>query len=300
MLLLARLSGRTESRRPGRLSSFRWFCRLEKNKIIRRQFEVYVVDKKFPVARSAKRLFNVALVENELKIRKYGVKLINRFPDFVCSCACATGEEALIAVPQAKPDVVLLDIHLPGMSGIACTRQLKKLCPNLQIVMFTAVEKRETVIRALAAGADGYLLKQTKPADLRSALLAVLQDGAPLTSQISRCVVESFRLQRNFKNESKRLSLTEERILMLLCKGYTNGRIAKQLHLSIHTIRGYLKRAFKKLGVNSRSQAAICYLTSKSPRLKPEPAHSLHQIDIVSKLPSDGRFYTQPILNMYL
>ena len=249
------------------------------------------MNKKRSVELSAKRAFNVALVEGQPEFLKYWVKLINRLPDFVCSCACATGEEALLAVPQVNPDVVLMDVFMPGISGIECTRQLKKLLPQIQVVMFTSVDNQEIVIRAFEAGADGYLLKQTQPADLRTALLEVLQDGAPLTSQISRCVVESFQLKKQLANESNRLSLKEEWILMLLCQGYTNGRIADKLNLSIHTICCYLKGVFKKLGVTSRTQAAACYLTSKKPQLKPEDRRLYtHQISSVANFPPAGRF----------
>ena len=250
-----------------------------------------IVNKNRSVNSSANRAFKVALVEDQPVIRKYWVKLINRLPDFWCSCACATGEEALLVVPQVMPDVVLMDIFMPGISGIECTRQLKKRLPQIQIVMFASSDNQEIVIRALEAGADGYLLKQTQPADLRTALLVVLQDGAPLTSQISRCVVESFRRKRQFANESNRLSLKEEWILMLLCQGYTNGRIADKLNLSIHTICRYLKGVFKKLGVTSRTQAAACYLTSKTPQLKPEDLVLFtHKINSVANFQSAGRF----------
>ena len=249
------------------------------------------MNKKRSVELSAKRAFNVALVEGQPELLKYWVKLINRLPDFVCSCACATGEEALLAVPQVNPDVVLMDIFMPGISGIECTRQLKKLSPQVPIIMFTSADNQEMVIRALEAGADGYLLKPTKPADLHTALFGVLQDGAPLTSQISRYVVESFRLRRPLANEPNRLSLKEEWILMLLCQGYTNGRIADKLNLSIHTICRYLKGVFKKFGVTSRTQAAACYLASKTPQLKPEDLVVFtYQINSVVNFQPAGRF----------
>src|SRR5208282_5237006 len=114
-------------------------------------------------------------------------------PGFSCIRVCPSGEEALRVIPTVQPDVVLMDIFLPRMSGIECTARLKELLPKTQIVMLTAVDDNELVFMALQAGADGFLLKRTKPADLRAALLEVARGGAPMTSEIARRVVESFR-----------------------------------------------------------------------------------------------------------
>ena len=119
-----------------------------------------------PVAR---RQIKVALVEDQPKVRESWIKLINSFPDFTCTCACTTGEEAVRTIPLEMPDVVLMDIFLPRMSGIECTVRLKALLPQTQIVILTAMDDQELVFLALEAGADGYLLKRTKPSDLRTA-----------------------------------------------------------------------------------------------------------------------------------
>ncbi len=145
----------------------------------------------------------VALVEDQPKVRESWIKLINSFPDFTCSCACATGEEALQTIPRERPDVVLMDIVLPRMSGIECTVRLKELLPNARVIIFTAMDDQELVFRALEAGADGYLLKRTKPAVLRNALLDALHGGAPMTSQIARFTVESFRQKANIRRSSR-------------------------------------------------------------------------------------------------
>ena len=131
----------------------------------------------------------VALVEDKPKVRESWTRLINSFPDCTCVCACTTGEEALRVIPTAAPDVILMDIFLPRMSGIECTVRLKAALPQTQIVILTAMDDQELVFMALEAGADGYLLKRTKPADLRAALLDVLRGGAPMTSQIARRVI---------------------------------------------------------------------------------------------------------------
>ncbi len=142
---------------------------------------------------SSKIPLKVALVEDQPKVRESWNRLINSFPDFRCVCACASGEEALRVIPDHRPEVILMDIFLPRMSGIECTARLKEQLPETQILILTAMDDQELVFMALEAGADGYLLKRTKPVDLRAALLDVVRGGAPMTSQIARRVIESFR-----------------------------------------------------------------------------------------------------------
>lgn len=220
------------------------------------------------VESSGKSPLKVALVEDQPKVRESWIKLINSFPDFSCTCACATGEEALRIIPQEVPDVVLMDIFLPRMSGIECTVRLKELVPQTQIVILTAMADQELVFLALEAGADGYLLKRTKPSDLRTALLDVLGGGAPMTSQIARRVIESFRQKAKVRDESVRLSVREEQILMLLSQGYANKVIADKLELSIDTVCSHLKHVFNKLHVSSRTEAVVRYMASKTPQVK--------------------------------
>jgi DNA-binding NarL/FixJ family response regulator len=222
-----------------------------------------------PVEPPAKHPVKVALVEDQPKVRESWVKLINSFPDFTCICACATGEEALRIIPTQLPDVVLMDIFLPRMSGIECTVRLKALLPQTQIIILTAMDDQELVFLALEAGADGYLLKRTKPADLRMALLDVLGGGAPMTSQIARRVIESFRQKAKLRDESAHLSVREEQILVLLSQGYSNKMIAGNLDLSIDTVCSHLKHVFNKLHVSSRTEAVVRYMASKTPQPKP-------------------------------
>jgi len=212
----------------------------------------------------------VALVEDQPKVRESWIKLINSFPDFTCVCACATGEEALRMIPPEQPDVVLMDIFLPRMSGIECTVRLKEVSPQTQIVILTSMDDQELVFLALEAGADGYLLKRTKPADLRTALLDVLGGGAPMTSQIARRVIESFRQKAKIRDESVRLSVREEQILVLLSQGYSNKLIADKLVLSIDTVCSHLKHVFNKLHVSSRTEAVVRYMASKTPAPRSE------------------------------
>jgi DNA-binding NarL/FixJ family response regulator len=207
----------------------------------------------------------IALVEDQPVVREHWTQLINSLPDLSCVCNCRTGEEALRMVPEVRPDAVLMDIFLPRMSGIECTARLKELLPELRIIILTAMNDEELVFMALEAGADGYLLKRTKPADLREALLDVLGGGAPMTSEIARRVVESFRLKAKTRDESLRLSVREEQILVLLSKGHANKAIAAHLGISVDTVCHHLKRVYEKMHVRSRTEAVVRYMASKTP-----------------------------------
>ena len=208
--------------------------------------------------------YKVALVEDQPDVRASWTNLINSFPDFACVVTCATGEEALRAIPPHQPEVVLMDIFLPRMSGIETTVRLKALLPQTQIVMLTAMADQELVFLALEAGADGYLLKRTKPSALRAALLDVLGGGVPMTSQIARRVIESFRQKAKVREESVHLSVREEQILLLLSQGHSNKMIADKLELSIDTVCSHLKHVFAKMQVSSRTEAVVRYMASKN------------------------------------
>jgi DNA-binding NarL/FixJ family response regulator len=205
----------------------------------------------------------VALVEDKPDVRQSWIKLISAIPDFSCVCSCSSGEEALRQIPVARPDVVLMDIFLPRMSGIECTAQLKVLMPETQIVILTAVDDDELVFLALEAGADGYLLKRTRPEDLRNALMDVLSGGAPMTSEIARRVVESFRQRAKARDDFVRLTTREEEVLVMLSKGYSNKEIADRIELSVDTVRSHLKHIYEKMHVRSRAEAVARYMTSK-------------------------------------
>jgi DNA-binding NarL/FixJ family response regulator len=207
----------------------------------------------------------VALVEDQPEIRDSWARLIASFPDFTCACMCSSGEEAMQLIPPLQPDVVLMDIFLPRMSGIECTARLKELLPRTRILILTAADDEEMVFPALEAGADGYLLKQARPADLRDALNEVLNGGVPMTSGIARRVVEFFRERGKVRDEMVNLSAREKEVLLLLSKGYSNKEIAANLALSVETIHGYLKHVYEKLHVRSRAQAVAKYMSSKTP-----------------------------------
>jgi DNA-binding NarL/FixJ family response regulator len=208
------------------------------------------------------------LVEDQPKVREHWTRLINALPDTSCVCACSSAEEALRSIPEQRPNVILMDIFLSRMSGIECTARLKELLPDTQIVILTAMDDQELVFMALEAGADGYLLKRTRPADLRAALLDVVGGGAPMTSRIARRVIESFRKKPQDPGEFARLSVREEQILRLLSQGFSNKLIADKLEISIDTVCSHLKHVFEKLHVNSRTEAVARFLATQSPQQK--------------------------------
>ena len=205
----------------------------------------------------------VALVEDQRDTRESWSRLISSFPDFTCCCTCASGEEALRVIPEEKPDVILMDVFLPKMSGIECTARLKAMLPDTPIVMLTASDEDEILFLALESGADGYLLKRTKPAELRAALLDVLSGGAPMTSEIARHVVASFRRRGGGLDPSISLTAREEETLVLLTKGYSNKEIADQLGLSVETVRSHLKNIYTKMHVRSRAEAVAHYMSKR-------------------------------------
>lgn len=206
----------------------------------------------------------VALVEDKPDVRESWARLISSQPDLECVCTCASAEEALKVIPEANPDVILMDIFLPRMSGIECTARLKEVLPKTPVVILTAVDDDEMVFLALEAGADGYLLKRTKPDDLREALMDVLSGGAPMTSEIARRVVESFRKRARNRADVVSLTAREEEVLVLLSKGYSNKEIADKLSVSVDTVRSHLKHIYEKMHVRSRAEAVAHYLDAKT------------------------------------
>lgn len=205
----------------------------------------------------------VALVEDERDLRESWMKLLKSFKGFTCVGAFGSGEEALKQLPLLKPQIVLMDIFLPRQSGIECTSRLKTLLPDTLIMILTSVADDELVFMALQAGADGYLLKSTRPEELETALRDLLKGGAPMTSAVARRVVHYFRQQKKPQEDEANLSAREEEVLILLSKGYSNKEIAAQLGLSVDTVATYLKTIFKKMHVRSRTEAVIHYLRKK-------------------------------------
>lgn len=210
------------------------------------------------------RPLTVVIVEDDRNVRESFMRLLQRTPDFRCLASFEDAESAVAGLIAHKPDVALMDINLPGISGVECVRKLKPLEPAIQYVMLTVYENHDHVFSALEAGATGYLLKRTPPAELLDALRDVYRGGAPMSSQIARKVVESFT-QRNAagaaqaapapNDELNQLSNREREILEQLAKGYLAKEIAENLGIGFDTVRTYSRRIYEKLHVHSRAQA---------------------------------------------
>jgi len=199
----------------------------------------------------------VAIVEDHKVLRESLKKLIAGNPDYSCLGACSSAEEALEQIPLWKPEVVVMDIHLPKMSGIECTRRLKELCPECSVLILTVYEDNESIFDALRAGARGYLLKRCVSDQILRAIQDVKEGGGPMTSQVARRVVESFGESIREKSEESTISARERDILTQLTKGYANKEIADKMSLSVSTVRTHLRHIYEKLHVRSRTEAAM-------------------------------------------
>jgi DNA-binding NarL/FixJ family response regulator len=203
---------------------------------------------------------NVAIVEDNRSFRDKLASYLNEAPGYRCVCACDSAEEALKTIPRLLPDVVLMDIHLPSMSGVDCTRQLKELCASVRILILTVYEDNDRIFGALKAGASGYLLKRADPSDILRAIQEVKMGGAPMSSQIACRVVESFREPSRESVKEEKLSQREEAILQVLCKGYSSKEISEHFSISITTVNTHLHHIYEKLHVRSRTEAVLKFL----------------------------------------
>jgi RNA polymerase sigma factor (sigma-70 family) len=201
----------------------------------------------------------VSIVEDNDQVRGSLARLINRAEGFRALSQYANAEDALEGLPRERPSVVLMDINLPGMSGVDCVRRLKQLAPEIQIMMLTVYEDTENIFNALAAGASGYLLKRTSTAELISAIREVQQGGSPMTTHIARKVVQSF--QRTASSRStENLSPREQEVLDCLAKGFLYKEIADNLGISYETVHTYIRRIYEKLQVRTRTEAVAKFL----------------------------------------
>ncbi len=196
----------------------------------------------------------VSIVDDDAPARSILADWLQRAPGFRCASQYGNGEAALAALPAGKPAVVLMDINLPGMSGIECVRRLKPLLPGTQFVMLTVYEDADHIYNALAAGASGYLLKRVSRGELLAALQDVHVGGSPMSSNIARKVVQSFQ-RPALTSEAVDLSPREREVLELLARGYLYKEIAESLQISGATVNTYIRRIYEKLHVRSRSQA---------------------------------------------
>jgi DNA-binding NarL/FixJ family response regulator len=205
-------------------------------------------------------MISVSIVDDEKGLRDSITTFVNGSPGFRCVSAYGSAEAALQGLPNDRPDVVLMDINMAGMTGIECVERLKVAAPELQIVMLTVYEDTEQIFKALSAGATGYLLKRLTPAKLLQAIREVHAGGSPMSNSIARKVVASFQKAGRAGEKQTHLSPREETVLDCLAKGLTYKQIADQLGISIDTIRTYLRRIYEKLHVQSRTEAVAKYL----------------------------------------
>ena len=202
----------------------------------------------------------VSIVEDNDKLRGTLARVLNRTEDFKCVSDYGSAEDAMKQLPQVRPDVVLMDINLPGMNGVECVRQLKQLLPQTQVMMLTVYEDTENIFNALTAGASGYMLKRTSTKELLEAIQEVHRGGSPMTMHIARKVVQSFQRTTATAPSGDNLSEREQQVLDLLSQGLMYKEIADKLEISYETVHTYIRRIYEKLQVRTRTEAVTKFL----------------------------------------
>jgi DNA-binding NarL/FixJ family response regulator len=197
----------------------------------------------------------ISIVEDNRGTIKHLEELLNGDPKLRCLGGYPTGEAAILGVPVEKPDVLLVDINLPGMSGIECVQKLKEKIPSLQILMLTAYEESDLIFNSLRAGASGYLLKKAVATELIPAIEQLRAGGAPMSIQIARKVVDHFHKIRQPASDMEKLTQREQEILALLANGSLYKEISDQLSIALNTVKVHVQHIYEKLHVQSRMQA---------------------------------------------
>jgi|SRR5665213_117395 len=219
---------------------------------------------------------SVSIVEDDHAVRSSLARLINSSPGYRCASEHASGEDAWARIPKVHPDVTLMDINLTGINGVECVRHLKPLLPAMQIIMLTVYQNTEHIFNALAAGATGYLLKQTPSSELLEAIAEVHGGGSPMSSHIARKIVQSFHKGPPRAPEATVLSQREAEVLGLLAKGYLYKEIADMLKLTYATVHTHIRHIYEKLHVRSRTEAVAMHLgqvrETSPPQRPPAPA----------------------------
>ena len=206
-------------------------------------------------ARPSDGVVRVAIVEDDDWLRANLAQEIGHAPDFQVLNAYSTAESALAGIPESRPDVVLMDINLPGMSGIECLRRLRAACPDVQVLMLTVYEESEPIFNSLLAGASGYLLKRTPTPQIIESIRQVRAGGSPMTANVARRVVQYFNRMGDQVSECEKLSPREREVLELLAHGDSYKQIAEKLEVGIETVRMNVKHLYTKLHVHSRGEA---------------------------------------------
>ena len=202
----------------------------------------------------------IAVVEDDKTVREGLQMLLNGSPGFSCVAAYGSGEDALTGIPEIMPDVVLMDINLPGINGIECILKLKEKELPMLFIMLTVFEDPDAIFQSLSAGACGYLLKHTPPAKLLEAIQDVHRGGSPMSGEIARKVVQSFQQTAAKTSTSVSLTKREEEILGFLAKGYFYKEISNSLSISVETVRTHIRNIYEKLQVRTRTEAILKYL----------------------------------------
>src|SRR5580765_3522902 len=210
-------------------------------------------------------IISVSIVEDDLKVRESLARLIDSSQGYRCVSQHASGEDALREIPKVCPNVALMDINLTGINGVECVRRLKPLLPQTQIIMLTVYQNTEHIFNALAAGATGYLLKQTPPVELLAAIRDVHAGGSPMSSHIARKIVQSFQQPVPVARESETLSPREAQVLDLLSKGYLYKEIADTMKVTYATVHTHIRHIYEKLHVRSRTEAVAKHLSKTRP-----------------------------------
>ena len=198
---------------------------------------------------------NVSIVEDNEQLRNTLSRVLNRAEGFRCVSHYGSAEAALEGLPKDKPEVVLMDINLPGLNGVECVRKLKQVAPQIQSVMLTVYEDTDNIFNALAAGASGYLLKRTTTPELLDSIREVLRGGSPMTAHIARKVVLSFQKSAASVEATEDLSPREREVLDCLSQGFLYKEIAEKLGISYETVHTYIRRIYEKLQVRTRTEA---------------------------------------------
>ncbi|MEP6750287.1 MAG: response regulator transcription factor [Bacteroidota bacterium] len=198
-------------------------------------------------------MISVSIVEDLSEIRYSLEKLIQEEPDMVLLSSFSNAEEAIPLLPQQQPDIVIMDINMPGINGIDCIRKIKDDCPGTQFMIFTIYENDEKVFDALAAGASGYLLKKTSGDKIIEAIHELYHGGSPMSSQIARKVISYFK--EKTKQGHVDLTNKENEVLLLLSKGFLYKELAMQLHITLGTVTQHIHHIYEKLHVNNRTEA---------------------------------------------
>jgi DNA-binding NarL/FixJ family response regulator len=215
---------------------------------------------------------SVSIVEDDAHVRASLAKLIDSSPGFRCVSQHGSAEHALQEIPKINSEVVLMDINLPGISGVECVRRLKPQMPKTQVIMLTVYQNTEHIFNALAAGATGYMLKQTPPAELLSAIRDVQGGGSPMSGHIARKIVQSFQQSGKASAEAESLSPREAEVLALLAKGFLYKEIADSMKVTYATVHTHIRHIYEKLHVRSRTEAVAKHLGQNRPRREAAPA----------------------------